>query len=294
MTGYIVAPRLGPQSGQLFQGDIFASVPLLHSTPDGNGDSESSFAILLTPTCDFALKHDSERRIVCAVEPLDPATPLFARVQEGKVPLHIFLLPPLDNLFAYGGVVHFRQTSPVHVGRLDRCARAATLDASGVRGMLAAHFRYYTRTDIDSTSIQLQVDDPRRLWEAIDAAVAVPGLAERRHALQHTLTVAVEAVARHHGIGATSLDAALAWLTILTERGALSTATRDVVYALNEGRANLIALYGVVPRDLDRHKPIIESIAAALERVALLLQERDPYQITDKDLRRIGLANLLR
>jgi len=35
-------------------------------------------------------------------------------------------------------------------------------------------------------------------------------------------------------------------------------------------------------------------MVAALERVALLLQERDPYQVTDKDLRRIGLANLLR
>ena len=294
MTGYVVAPRLGPQSGQLFQGDIFASVPLLRLAHDEGVETEASLAILLTPTCDFALKQDSERRIVCAVEPLDAATPLFARAQEGKVPLHLFLLPPLDNLFAHGGVVRFRRSSPVHADKLERCARVATLDASGVRGMLAAHFRYYARTDIDPTSIHLQVDDPRRLWEVIDAAVAVPGLAERRHALHNALAVAIEAIARHHGISVTSLDAALAWLTLLTAKDALPAATRDIVHTLNGERANLIALYGVVPRDLERHRPILDDMAAALERVALLLQERDPYQITDKDLRRIGLANLLR
>ncbi len=294
MTGYIVPPRLGPQSGQLFQGDIFASVPLLRLAYDEKVETEVSLAILLTPTCDFALKQDSERRTVCAVEPLDPATPLFARIQEGKVPLHLFLLPPLDNLFAHGGAVHFRRSSPVHANLLERCTQVATLDASGVRDMLAAHFRYYARTDIDPTSIQLQVDDPRRLWEAIDAAVAVPGLAERRHALHDALTVAVEAVARHHGIDATSLDAALAWLTILTAKDVLPLMTRDTVRMLNEERVSLVALYRVVPRDLERHKPILDGMVAALERVAFLLQERDPYQITDKDLRRIGLANLLR
>jgi len=123
MTGYIVPPRLGPQSGQLFQGDIFASVPLLRLVHDEEVETEASLAILLTPTCDFALKQDSERRTVCAVEPLDAATPLFARVQEGKVPLHLFLLPPLDTLFAYGGAVHFRRSSPVHANLLERCAR---------------------------------------------------------------------------------------------------------------------------------------------------------------------------
>jgi len=173
-------------------------------------------------------------------------------------------------------------------------ARVATLDASGVRDLLAAHFRYYARTGIDPTSIQLQVDDPRRLWEAIDAAVAVPGLAERRHALHNALAVAVEAVARHHGIGATSRDAALAWLTLLTAKEALPATTRDIIHMLNGERASLVALYSVVPRDLERHKPAFDGMVAALERVALLLQERDPYQVTDKDLRRIGLANLLR
>ena len=294
MTGYIVPPRLGPQSGQLFQGDIFASVPLLRLVHDEEVETEASLAILLTPTCDFALKQDSERRTVCAVEPLDAATPLFARVQEGKVPLHLFLLPPLDTLFAYGGAVHFRRSSPVHANLLERCARVATLDASGVRDLLAAHFRYYARTGIDPTSIQLQVDDPRRLWEAIDAAVAVPGLAERRPALHNALAVAVEAVARHHGIGATSRDAALAWLTLLTAKEALPATTRDIIHMLNGERASLVALYSVVPRDLERHKPAFDGMVAALERVALLLQERDPYQVTDKDLRRIGLANLLR
>jgi len=63
---------------------------------------------------------------------------------------------------------------------------------------------------------------------------------------------------------------------------------------LNGERVSLIALYSVVPRDLERHKPAFDGMAAALEQVALLLQERDPYQITNKDLRRIGLANLLR
>jgi len=294
MTGYVVAPRLGSQSGQLFQGDVFASVPLLRLAHDDEVETEASLAILLTPTCDFALKQDSERRIVCAVEPLDTATPLFARVQEGKVPLHLFLLPPLDTLFAHGGVVHFHRSSPVHADRLDRCARVAALNASGVRDLLAAHFRYYTRTDIDPTSIQLQVDDPRRLWEAIDAAVAMPGLAERRHALHDALAVAVEAIARHHGIGVTSLDAALAWLTLLTAKEALPATTRDIIHMLNGERASLVALYNIVPRDLERHKPAFDGMAAALERVALLLQERNPYQITDKDLRRIGLANLLR
>ncbi len=294
MTGYVVAPRLGPQSGQILQGDVFASVPLPRPTPEGGVEIETSAAILLTPTCDFALKHGSDLHTVYAVDPLDPATAIFARVQEGRVPLHLSALPPSDALFAHGAVVRFRHPSSIHIGMLERCARVATLDASGLRDLLAAQFRYYTRTDIDPSSIQLQVDDPRLLWEAIDAAAAVPGLAERRHALQNALAISVDAVARHHGIGGASLDAALAWLTLLSAKEALPPTTRDVVRALNEERANLIALYAVIPRDLEPRRPEIEDMVAALERVALLLQERDPYQITDKDLRRIGLTNLLR
>ncbi len=294
MTGYVVAPRLGPQSGQLLQGDVFASVPLSRPTPDGGVEIETSTAVLLTPTCDFALKHDSDLRTVYAVDPLDPATTIFARVQEGKVPLHLSALPSLDALFVHGAVVRFRHPSSIHARVLERCARVGTLDASGLRDLLATQFRYYTRTDIDPSSIQPQVDDPRRLWEAIDAAAAVPGLAERRHALQSALAVSVEAVACHHGIGAASLDAILAWLTLLSAKEALPPTTRGVVRALNEWRATLIALYAVIPRDLEPRRPELGDMAAALERVALLLQERDPYQITDKDLRRIGLANLLR
>jgi hypothetical protein len=46
---------------------------------------------------------------------------------------------------------------------------------------------------------------------------------------------------------------------------------------LNEERVSLVALYGVVPRDLARHKPILDGMVTALERAALLLQESDPY-----------------
>lgn len=294
MIGYIVAPRLAPQGAQIFQGDLLASAPILQPMESGEAVSIESPAVVLTPTCDFALKAGHEERAVVAIERLDPGSPLPQRLREGSGPLHLLLLPPFAPLLPAGGVVNFRRVSPLHAARLAACPRAATLSAPGVRALLAAHWQYYARVALDPTSIVLPSDDPRLLWEALDAATAVPGLAEQRHTLSQALEVAIVALARHHGMGSGGLDATMARLTILSDRRILPPASQEAVATLEAVRTTLIDLYGVLPRDLQRHVATFQHLAAGLESLAFFLQEPQPLQLTAPLLRAAGLANLLR
>jgi hypothetical protein len=294
VIGYVASPRLAPPGAQLYQGDIFAAVPLLHPTADGKVLRQESPGLVLTPTCDFALKGGHEHRVVVAIDPLEPDNPLLMDPARRPVPLHLLLLPPLDALFPTGGVVNFRRVSPIHATRLEACARLATLTAEGVRQLLAAHWRYHARVDLDASSVVLPPDDPRLLWEALDAATAVPSLAERRDSLSKALEVAVAALSRHHGMSANAVDATMARLKLLSERNVLPPATRDVVGTLDTARMTLIELYRRLPRDLQSQTATFQNLAANLEEIALLLQEPLPLQITAQLLRDAGLANLLR
>jgi hypothetical protein len=294
VIGYIAPPRLASRGAQLLQGDILASAPILQPVESGEAVSFASPALVLTPTCDFALKTGHEQRAVVAIERLDPHSPLLERLRDGTLPLHHSYLPPLDALFPAGGVVNFRRISPIHAARLAACPRVATLTAGGVRALLAAHWRYYARVDVDAASVTLPTDDPRLLWEALDAAAALPGLAERRWALSTALEGAIAALARHHGMGTSSSDASMARLTLLSDKGVLPPATRSAVAALDNVRTTLIALYQVVPRDPQSRASIFQDVVAQLESIAVLLQEAQPLQLTPHLLREAGLANLLR
>jgi len=291
--GYILPPRLAGLGKQLMQGDVFAPIPLPRPAPDDTSNFEPSPAILLTPTCDFALKESEPERHVAPIEPLAPDDPRLARWQ-GEVPRHLLLLPPLPDLLPHGGLIHFRRATSVHANRLEQGTRLATLDKAGLRALLAGHTTYYTRAAIDPDRVPLPPDDPRLLWQAIDAAEAVASLAERRHALQQALAVAVQALAQHHGVVAPSPEAALAWLPLLAERHVLPPSSAAAVAGVLDVETTIRALYQVLPANLEPRRAQFDQVVEQLERLGGVLQEPHPLQLTPALLREAGLANLIR
>lgn len=276
------------------QGDLFAEVPLLKPTAEGGAAIIPRPAVLLTPTCDFALKSGGPERQVALVEPLAADDPRRAAWRAGAIPRHVLLLPPLPGLLPEGGLVHFRITSLVHAETLERAERVATLDAAGLRQLLAALTIYSARALVAAEQIPIGPDDPRLLWEMLDAARATPALAARRHALQEALAVAVRALAQHHGIAAPSPAAALVWLPLLAERGTLPASSRDAVAMLLAVESALRELYRVLPANLPAHQARFDQILVWLEELGVVLQERDPLQLTPARLRDAGLTNLIR
>ncbi|MCL4540841.1 MAG: hypothetical protein M1396_00630 [Chloroflexi bacterium] len=129
-SGYITAPRLVPR-GQHLQGDIFEAVPFLVPTAHGSAEIEKLLAILLTPTCDFAVKTGGDLRQVYAIEVLTLDSPLRQQFAKDVVPHHVFPLPLLDPFLPHGGAVHLRRVSPVHAEQLETSTRVATLNESG-------------------------------------------------------------------------------------------------------------------------------------------------------------------
>jgi hypothetical protein len=291
--GYFVPPRLAGPGQQLMQGDVFVPIPCPRPAPDGTSIFESSPVILLTPTCDFALKESEPERHIAPIEPLAPDDPRLTRWQV-VVSRHLLLLPPLPDLLPHGGLIHFRRSTSVHADSLERATRVATLNEAALRSLLAAHTTYYTRATINPNTVPIAQDDPRLLWQAIDAAEAVASLAERRHALQQALAVAVQALARHHGIVAPSPEAALAWLPLLAERDVLPLSSAAAVACLVDVERTLRALYQVLPANLESHRTQLDQVVDQLERLGAVLQERHPLQLTPALLREAGLANLIR
>ena len=272
------------------QGDLFDDVPLNQPSSAGTPTEMRVPAVLLTPTCDFALKRGVIERQVTPIEPLAENDPRLRSWQSSGAPLHLFHLPPLEGVLPSGGLLHFRGATSVHSATLERSTRVATLDAAGLRALLAAHSTYYTRAAIDPAQVPIAPDDPRLLWEAIDEASAVPGLADRRHALQGAVQIAIQALARHHGITAPSVAAALAWLEVLAGHHVLPARSSEAVRVLTDAQGALTKLYALLPADLSDHEVEFHR----LEGLGTVLQERHPLQITPAQLREAGLANLLR
>ena len=189
------------------QGDLIVGAPLLQPQSDGGVHIEPALAIAITATCDYALKGGSSERMLVPVEVLAPDDKRLQRWQDQAiaggpidVPIANLYLPRLADYLPVGGLITFRQAFPIHAVELGRHDRIATLNQYGVRSLLRAHFRFYARLDIALAHIELMPDDPRRLWQAIDTANAVPSLADRRHKLETAVDAAIEAIAHHHGI----------------------------------------------------------------------------------------------
>jgi hypothetical protein len=294
VTAWIGAPRLRPAGGQLLQGDLFAAVPLPRPEPDGTATTEAGPALLLTPTCDFAVRAGEPVRQLVPVEPLAAADPRPARWGTGPVPWHLHPLPPEPIALPHGGVAHFRRTAPLHPDRLAACHRVATLDAAGLRAFLAAHATYHTRARFDPAQLPIGPDDPRLLWAVVDAARAEPSLVARRPLLERALATAVEALAAHHGLARPSPEAALVRLLRLAEAGLLPDASREAALDLDALRNTILGLYRDDPKGLAGRADEITLVADRLERLAAILQEPHPHQITEAEVRRAGLGNLLR
>ncbi|MGI8826396.1 MAG: hypothetical protein ACR2JC_12250 [Chloroflexota bacterium] len=292
--GYIAPPRLLADGGQFMQGDVFKDVPFSCVELDGTVTLASTWAILLTPTWDFALKATHLERQVAPIEPLVESDARPDTWKSSAPPRQLLLLPPLVNHLPEGGIVHFRRAQQIHAHHLQQASRVATLDDNCLRLLLAAHTAYYTRAAINSETIPVATDDPRVLWRVIDEAQAVPGLAARRTALENAIQVAIQATARHHGISAPSPAMALVWLEELARHKAIPVATRKLVRVLGRAQKTLLNLYRVIPANLSQHEAGYRQLIDQLEGVGALLQDPDPKQLTPESLRTAGLANLLR
>jgi hypothetical protein len=293
LNEYIVPPRLAGADGQYMQGDVFRDVPFLNMCADGSPTVESEWGLLLTPTCDFALKDDHPERHLIPVEPVGPVSE-DREATSPRLPLHLLPLSPLSQHLPHGAVVNFRRAQQVPAQRLQLATRVATLNHGALRQCLAAHTTYYTRSSVDPSAIDVPADDPRLLWQAIDSAHAIPGLAAKRSTLDGVLAVAIRALARHHGVHAPSDAAALVWLEVLTKQKLLPPSSRKAVRGLSRAQKTLLALYKVTPKDLGQKDAEYRLLFQELERVGTILQERSPRQVTAEDLRSRGLANLLR
>ncbi|GAC1519751.1 MAG: hypothetical protein NVS2B16_26320 [Chloroflexota bacterium] len=290
---YIVPPRLADTRGQHMQGDVFKDVPFLHAGPRGTHTLALQWGLLLTPTCDFALKDDHVERQLVPIQPGDYAR----HYQEGAaspVPLHLFLLPPLAGDLPTGAVINFRRAQEVHAQELERATRVATLGEINLRRLLAAHTTYFTRAAIDPSNLPIAPDDPRVLWRAIDDVHTISSAVERRTALEKALAIAIRGIARHHGIAAPTEAGALVWLEELSRQKILPVRTRKVVRELGKAQKLLLGLYRITPRELSQKEEEYRLILNQLEGAGSVLQERAPKQVTPQDLRTRGLANLLR
>jgi hypothetical protein len=290
LGGYVSPERLGgtaaPAMPQRLQGDLLGGAAAAAVS--------SVAAILLTPTCDVALKADAGVRHLAPVTPLADDDLRPATWTGGQPPLHLCRLARCEPHWPGGALVAFRGTIAVAAATVEEAPRLASLDAVGLRQLLARHTTYWTRAAVAPEAIPLPPDDPRVLWAAVDAARAVPGLAARRHALVAALETAIVALARHHGIGVPSTRAAVLWLRRLTAVGVLPPATGAALERLGAIESTLDGLLDATPAMLGPQEAKFMAIAADLDAVAATLQARDPVQVTPQRLKAAGLANLLR
>mgnify|MGYP001327307886 CR=1 FL=1 len=242
-------------------------------------------AILLTPTCDFALKAGGDVRQLCAIEAFTPDSPLRQQFAQNVVPQHVVPLPPLDSLLPHGGAVQLRRASPIHATRLDGLPRVTTLDEAGLRALLVGHTRYYLRTVMDGTQILLSPDDPRLLWGAIDTAGAERKFAAKRDAVEQALEIAIVALAQHHGVSGPSPAISLLRLHALAEREEVPSAARAAIGSLVDVERTLLGIYRAPPRDPTSLRPILEHLLADIETVGRVLQERAPVQFDESRYR---------
>jgi hypothetical protein len=290
---YIVPPRLAGPDGQHMQGDVFRDVAFLQLSPDGECALVRLWGLLLTPTCDFALKGDHFERQLVPIQPNEHARQCLEGAAS-SVPLHLLALPPLEAYLPDGAIINFRRAQEVHAQELEKATRVATLSEPNVRRLLAAHTTYFTRAAIDSSNLPIAPDDPRVLWHAIDGARAISGAVGKRTAIEKALATAIRAIARHHGIAAPTEAGALVWLEQLAKQKILPLRTRKIVRELGRAQKSLLTLYKLTPKELSQKEEVYELILNQLEEVGSVLQERAPKQVTPQDLRVGGLANLLR
>lgn len=282
--GYIAASRLEP-TGRRFQGDIFAAAPLIQPTEEGGAHAALHPAILLTPTCDFALKAGGDVRQLCAIEVFTLDSPLRAQFAQDVVPQHVVPLPPLDPLLPHGGAVLLRRASPVHAALVDTLTRVTTLNEAGLRALLVGHTRYYLRTAIDGAPVRLSADDPRLLWSAIDDAAAGRKFIAKRDAVERALERTIAALAQYHGVAAPSVAISLSRLNAIAERAAASPAACAAIDMLVGMEGTLRDIYLHPPRDPTSLLPFLEGVLIDLEWVARVLQEQNPAQFDERRYR---------
>jgi len=286
---YIVPPRLVDSDGQIMQGDVFHGIPFAHLLPDSDTVPVYAAAILLTPTCDFALKGKHPERQVAPIE----AVTADAGVGVPPLPRHLLFLPPLADLLPHGGLLHFRRIVTIHADALTVGNRVATLDASGLRVLLAAQTTYYTRSSIDPAALPLTADDPRLLWEAIDRAQRHSRLAAVRAGLEQATALAIRALLYHHGLRTESAAQSLVLLEQFAQHHAFPKRSIDATDILAQAQTTLRELYAVTPADLPAQHQRLDELATDLDKVGLLLQEAQPLQVTNALLRERGLSNIL-
>lgn len=270
------------------QGDVFRDIPLSHLLPNPDHHQPVA-ALMLTPTCDFALKGEHPERHIVAAEPL----PRHSGDSKSATPRHILLLPALSGLLPYGGFLNFRRVVTIHNDVLESRKRAATLNADGLRTLLAAQTTYYTRSSVDPAAISLMPDDPRPLWQAIDCANGLPGFASQRAALEEATTLAIRALLYYHGLKTDSPAQALVLLEYCAQHEVFPPTSVEATHLLTEAQSTLKALYAVTPAELPRQRRAFDRLNANLEEIALVLQEPRPLQITATLLREKGLGNIL-
>lgn len=281
---YIVASRLDP-SGQRYQGDIFAAAPFLSPTADGRVEIETRPAILLTPTCDFALKTGSGLRQLHAIAVFEPDNPLLRQFRQGIVPQHVVPLPPLPPFMPQGGAALMRHSSPIHTARLERLERVTTLNEVGLRSLLKGHTRYYLRLVIDAAQVPIPPDDPRRLWGALDAVADARGFDNKRDAVMEALKIAITAVAQHYGVTAPTHGVSLYRLRALSEKGAVSVLGRQAIDKMVAMEGGLVEVYRHPPRDKTSSAPLVDRCLVDLAEAAWVLQERDAPQFPESKYR---------
>lgn len=278
--------------GQRYQGDIFTAAPFMYPQADGTAQVESHPAILLTPTCDFALKHDNSIRQLHAIEILDPHSDMLMKIEANQIPQHIHPLPPLLPLMANGGAVLMRQSALIHAEQLAGLQRVTTLNERGLRSLLVGHARYYSRLLVDGAAIPIPADDPRLLWTAIDDAANQTKLVFKRDALWSAMEVASAAMAIHYGLIADKKmqGVGLQRLEALAEKEAassLSARTGEAIRQLVDVRRTLNGMYGAPPRDTSTLAPEMDRLCATLEQIAVALQEPNPPQVNEAKYRAI-------
>lgn len=286
---YVIPPRLLESGGQIMQGDVFRDISFGNLLPGAGEDIVYAAGILLTPTCDFALKGSHPERQLAPVE----ALPAAARDGVVRTPHHLLFLPPLQELLPYGGVLHFRRIVTIHADALVPANRPATLNASGLRALLAAQTTYYTRSAVDPTEVPLTADDPRLLWEAIDRARSCSKLSAMRAGLERTTAIAIRALLYHHGLRTDSPAQSLVLLEELSRHGVFPEGTAGATGILTGAQSTLKGLYALLPARLSSQVQRMQNLATELEEVGRMLQEPHPLQVTSTLLREHRLENIL-
>jgi len=288
VSSWISDHRLAAQNVLLMQGDLLIEVPFLQPQADGTSTTTRGLAILLTPTCDFALKGNHSIRHVVPLIPSDPDKPR----PSGNMPLHLHAVPTLIPQLADGGLVNFRGLTPVHHEALVTCTRAATFDEAGWRELIAAYTHYRTRLPIDMASLQLPLDDPRRIWTINQEALSATKLSIAREALQQSVEIAATALLVHHGVHTTNANQAIALLAEMRSRDMLPESTARAGESCETIYTSLRALYMTPVADYARVKPEIKRMLDQLDQVGIVLQEADAPQYDRKTFNEFGIGNV--